>query len=178
MQKDFAARFLFLVEKPCCEVPACFFRFFHFSDNAAQNIAWHSCGRFRRLCDACKGCRPGFDEMYGPASVLGITFPDKLKSLNGKLTSVRGFMAPPLKADAKFLVLTRSPVNLCPFCNSDEDWPDSIIVVYLKNPGDFVQANKAIEVTGTLELGSATDEETGFVSLVRLVDASFSIIDI
>lgn len=120
----------------------------------------------------------GFDEMYGPASVLGITFSDKLKSLNGKLTSVRGFMAPPLKADAKFLVLTRSPVNLCPFCNSDEDWPDSIIVVYLKNPGDFVQANKAIEVTGTLELGSATDEETGFVSLVRLVDASFSIIDI
>ena len=113
----------------------------------------------------------GFDEMYGPASVLGITFSDKL-------TSVRGFMAPPLKADAKFLVLTRSPVNLCPFCNSDEDWPDSIIVVYLKNPGDFVQANKAIEVTGTLELGSATDEETGFVSLVRLVDASFSIIDI
>lgn len=51
-------------------------------------------------------------------------------------------------------------------------------MVYLKNPGDFVQANKAIEVTGTLELGSATDEETGFVSLVRLVDASFSIIDI
>lgn len=42
----------------------------------------------------------GFDEMYGPASVLGITFSDKLKSLNGKLTSVRGFMAPPLKADA------------------------------------------------------------------------------
>ena len=36
----------------------------------------------------------GFDEMYGPASVLGITFSDKLKSLNGKLTSVRGFMAP------------------------------------------------------------------------------------
>ena len=29
----------------------------------------------------------GCDEMYGPASVLGITFSDKLKSLDGKLTS-------------------------------------------------------------------------------------------
>lgn len=87
-------------------------------------------------------------------------------------------MAPPLKAGAPFLVLTRSPVNLCPFCNSDEDWPDSILVVYLRHPEDFVQANQPIEVEGTLELGSATDPDTGFVSLVRLVDASWRILKI
>ena len=119
-----------------------------------------------------------FDEMYGPASVLGITFSEKLKSLVGKRTVVRGFMAPPLKANASFLVLTRSPVNLCPFCNSDEDWPDSILVVYLKKISDFVQANQPIEVEGILELGSATDPETGFVSLVRLVDASWRILEV
>ncbi len=118
----------------------------------------------------------GFDEMYGPSSVLGLTFSDKMKSLDGQTVAVRGFMAPPLKADADFLVLTRSPVSLCPFCNSDEDWPDSIIVVYLENKGDFVQANHPIEVTGVLELGSKTDAETGFVSLVRLVDAHYEVI--
>ena len=36
-------------------------------------------------------------------------------------------MAPPLKAEAAFLILTKEPVSLCPFCNSDQDWPDSII---------------------------------------------------
>ena len=118
----------------------------------------------------------GFDEMYGPSSVLGLTFSDKMKSLDGKNVAVRGFMAPPLKAGAHFLVLTRSPVSLCPFCNSDEDWPDSIVVVYLEDPEDFVQPNHAIEVTGTLELGSRTDPETGFVSLVRIVNASYEVL--
>ena len=120
----------------------------------------------------------GFDEMYAQSSVLGISFSEKLKSLAGKKTRVQGFIAPPLKAGAPFLVLTRSPVNLCPFCNSDEDWPDSILVVYLRHPEDFVQANQPIEVEGTLELGSATDPDTGFVSLVRLVDASWRILKI
>lgn len=133
---------------------------------------------FSAPCRAARAELLGFDEMYGPASVLGITFSEKLKSLAGKRTAVRGFMAPPLKAGASFLVLTRSPVNLCPFCNSDEDWPDSILVVYLKDPTDFVQANEPIEVEGTLQLGSATDPETGFVSLVRLVEADWRRLEI
>ena len=99
-----------------------------------------------------------------------------MKSLEGKPVTILGFMAPPLKADAGFLVLTKEPVSLCPFCNSDADWPDSIIVVRLRNQQDFVQANRIIAVTGTLELGSRVDEETGFVSLVRIVDASFEIV--
>lgn len=39
-----------------------------------------------------------------------------------------------------------------------------------------MQANRIIAVTGTLELGSRMDEETGFVSLVRLVNARFEVI--
>ena len=116
-----------------------------------------------------------FGELYSGSSVLGLTFSEKLKSLEGKKVSIQGFMAPPLKADAAFLVLTSEPVSLGPFCNSDQDWPDNIIVVWLENRQDFVQANRLIEVTGTLELGSKTDEETGFVSLVRLVDARFEV---
>lgn len=117
-----------------------------------------------------------FDEMYAGVSVLGIKFSEKLKSLAGRTVTILGFMAPPLKADADFLVLTKSPVSLCPFCNTDADWPDSIIVVYLAKKQDFVQSNRLIAVTGTLELGSRTDEATGFVSLVRIVNAHFEVV--
>ena len=111
--------------------------------------------------------------MYASSSVLGLTFSKKLTELKDKIVSVQGFMAPPLKADADFLVLTKEPVSLCPFCNSDEDWPDSIIVVQLSKRQEFVQNNRLIEVTGTLELGSKKDAKTGFVSLVRITDATF-----
>lgn len=57
-------------------------------------------------------------------------------------------MAPPLKAEAAFFVLTREPVALCPFCQSDTDWPDNILVVYLSSSQSFVQNNSTIEVEG------------------------------
>ena len=117
-----------------------------------------------------------FEEMYAGNSVLGLTFSDKLKALSGSEVRIQGFMAPPLKADADFLVLTKEPVSLCPFCDSDQDWPDSIIVVKLSRRQDFVQANRLIEVTGLLETGSQTDEATGFVSLVRLVNARYKVV--
>ena len=114
-----------------------------------------------------------FDELYGKVSVLGLAFSDKTKSLNGKTVSMRGFMAPPLKAEAKFFVLTEIPMALCPFCSSDADWPSNILVVYIDEMTTFVPPSKLIEVTGTLEVGSWTDPETGFVSLLRLVHSSF-----
>ena len=115
-----------------------------------------------------------FAELYGKVSVLGLTFSDKVKSLAGRQVSMRGFMAPPLKPEAKFFVLTEIPMSICPFCSSDADWPDNIVVVYLDRAQDFVQANAPIEVQGTLEVGSWPDPETGFVSLLRLVDAEFA----
>ena len=85
-------------------------------------------------------------------------------------------MAPPLKAEADFLVLTKEPVSLCPFCSSDQDWPNDIILVRLAKRKDFVQSNTLIEVSGQLQIGSETDEKTGFVSLVRIVDADYRIV--
>ena len=125
---------------------------------------------------AASDLKLGFEEMYEGNPILGLQFSQKLKSLANKTVSVEGFMAPPLKPEADFLVMTREPVSLCPFCNSDQDWPDNIIVVYLSKKQEFVQPNRPIVVTGRLELGSFTDKETGFVSLVRLVDATFEVV--
>ena len=117
-----------------------------------------------------------FEEMYASSSVLGLAFSDTLKKLAGQKIRIRGFMAPPLKAEADFLVLTKEPVSLCPFCSSDQDWPNDIILVRLAKRKDFVQSNTLIEVSGQLQIGSETDEKTGFVSLVRIVDADYRIV--
>lgn len=114
-----------------------------------------------------------FGQLYASFGVLGLTFSDKVKQLNGKPVTMRGFMAPPLKAEANFFVLTEVPVALCPFCDSDADWPSDIVVIYFDRAQTFEQANGMIEVSGTLEVGSWTDPETGFVSLLRIVGAQF-----
>ncbi|MEY9831635.1 hypothetical protein ABIA25_003450 [Sinorhizobium fredii] len=116
-----------------------------------------------------------FDELYGKISVLGLEFSDKVKSLDGRDVEMSGFMAPPLKAEAKFFVLTEIPMSICPFCSTDADWPDNIAVVYLDEAQTFVQAGVRIDVTGKLEVGSWTDPETGFLSRLRLRGATYSV---
>jgi hypothetical protein len=116
----------------------------------------------------------GFGELYKSFGVLGLEFSDKVKQLSGRQVTVKGFMAPPLKAEADFFVLTEIPMSLCPFCSSDADWPDNILVVYLGRKQTFVQYNAPIEANGILEYGSWTDPQTGFVSQLRLRDAAFS----
>jgi len=114
-----------------------------------------------------------FEEMYKASGVLGLELSDKLVALNGKRVEISGFMAPPLKAEAGFFVVTREPVSLCPFCDSEADWPSDIVVVFLREGVRFSQTNRAISVSGTLEIGSKLDPKTGFVSLVRLIDADY-----
>lgn len=87
---------------------------------------------------------------------------------------VQGFMAPPLKAEARFFVLTKKPMSVCPFCETEAEWPDDIVVVYTEDIVDVVPFNRPIAVTGTLSLGTYKDEETQFVSRVRLIDANYS----
>ena len=72
---------------------------------------------------AAKASDIAFDELYGKITVLGMAFSDKVKALAGKPVAMKGFMAPPLKAEADFFVLTAAPMALCPFCSSDADWP-------------------------------------------------------
>lgn len=112
-----------------------------------------------------------FDEFYKDFGALSLEFSDKIRRLAGQEVSVTGFMAPPLKAEAAFFVLTESPMALCPFCSSDADWPDNIIVAYLQRKQTFEAANIVIVARGRLEFGPWTDPETGFVSQLRLRDA-------
>lgn len=114
-----------------------------------------------------------FDELYSSFSALGLEFSDKVEGLTGQTIAIKGFMAPPLKAEARFFVLTEIPMALCPFCSTDADWPDNILVVYLDRKQTFTDPNQRIEARGLLERGSWTDPDTGFVSQLRLRNARF-----
>ena len=82
--------------------------------------------------------------------------------------TVTGYMAPPLTPTIRFFVLTEVPMSVCPFCSSDADWPDNIIVVKVDDPVTALPYDAPISVTGPLEIGSESDEETGFVSQLRI----------
>lgn len=110
-----------------------------------------------------------FAEMYGRATVRGLELSDVLLDNAGGLVEMIGYMAPPLKAELDFFVLTRVPLAVCPFCDDASSWPPDIVFIRLP-AGQTARATGALlRVTGTLEVGPATDEETGFVSLVRII---------
>ena len=116
-----------------------------------------------------------FEDLYAGWSVQGLRFSDRAKALVGQSAVMEGFMAPPLRAEADFFVLTREPLSICPFCSSNADWPPDIVVAYLKREAQPTSPNAVIEVTGILELGSWTDQVTGFVSQARLRDAGYRV---
>ncbi|WP_108658244.1 hypothetical protein [Acuticoccus kandeliae] len=102
-----------------------------------------------------------------------LSFSDYAKAMDGKRVTLQGFMAPPLKAESNFFVLTKRPMAVCPFCETSAEWPDDIVAIYSKRTVEVVPFNVRIVSRGVLELGDHRDEETGFVSRVRIVDASY-----
>jgi hypothetical protein len=104
------------------------------------------------------------------------SFSDTARRLAGKAVTVQGFMAPHLKVDSDFFVLSNSPVETCPFCASEDQWIDTIIFVRMKKRREAANPGDLILVEGRLEIGPQTDTATGFTSRVRLVDASFRVL--
>ena len=114
-----------------------------------------------------------FARLYKSIGVRGLVFSDEVLALAGQSVAMRGYMAPPLKAESPFFVLTREPLTLCPFCQSDAEWPIDIVVVYLREAAPLLDGGARLSVLGRLEIGSWTDPDSGFVSLLRLTAASF-----
>ena len=102
-----------------------------------------------------------------------LSFSAAAKKLHGSVISMQGFMAPHLKVESDFFVLSNSPVETCPFCASEDEWINTIVFVRMKKRQQAVSPGDLLQVQGRLELGPQKDAATGFVSRVRLVDASF-----
>lgn len=110
-----------------------------------------------------------FSDLYAKGTELS----EKAKALNGQGVEIVGYMAPPLKAKAQFFVLTKMPLAVCPFCDSEVDWPTDI--VFVRSPVEIsaFPFNRPIRVRGTFQTGFEKDAETGFVSFIRLIDARY-----
>jgi hypothetical protein len=102
-----------------------------------------------------------------------LSFSDLALANAGKRIPVAGFMAPPLKAESRFFVLTKKPMAVCPFCEPGMPWPDDLLAIYAKRVVEVVPFNVPIVVEGVLELGDYVDPDLGFYSKVRLTDASY-----
>lgn len=129
------------------------------------------------------GCLAPFASLPARAAEL-VTFPDlavaggegytdKARKLAGKTVEMRGYMAPPLKPEIDFFVLTSLPTAICPFCDAAASWPDDIVLVQLSRPVRALAYDLLLDVSGTLDIGEYTDAKTGFVSLVRLNEAKY-----
>ena len=101
-------------------------------------------------------------------------YTEKARKLAGTMVEMHGYMAPPLKPEIDFFVLTSLPTAICPFCDAAASWPDDIVLVNLSRPVRALAYDRLLDVSGTLEIGTYTDEATGFVSLVRLRDAKYT----
>lgn len=110
-----------------------------------------------------------FRDLYSRGTELS----DYAAGLEGLRIEMTGYMAPPLKPEIDFFVLTRMPMAVCPFCSDAADWPTDLVVSYSRSPFDVVRYSDLIRVEGTFETGIKTDQNTGFVSLVRLMDVSY-----
>ena len=104
----------------------------------------------------------------------GGEFSPKAKRLAGEVVELRGYMAPPLKPEVEFFVLTTLPMAVCPFCDSAAAWPEDIVLVYLDRPVRALPYDRLIGVSGTLQIGTETDAGTGFVSRVRLRQSKYA----
>lgn len=96
--------------------------------------------------------------------------------LQGKDVQFQGYMAPPLKADSKFFVLTTIPMAVCPFCAEITEWPEDIVVIYTNRAIEEVPFEIKVNAFGKLDLGPWTDPATGFVSKVRLRSAEYRMV--
>lgn len=109
-----------------------------------------------------------FDEFYDGYNLrTGLILSDKLLSLDGQFVAMEGYMAPPLKPELDYFVLTRIRLAFCPFCTSGSDWPDDIALVYLSQ-NTTTATEYPVRVLGRIEVGASVDQETGMVSLVRI----------
>jgi hypothetical protein len=99
-----------------------------------------------------------FDGLYKSYGVRGMEFSDRVRQLAGSAVGI-----------------TSQPLSICPFCESDADWPVDIVVIYLRRVAPLTAAGARVTVTGRLEAGSWSDPDTGFVSLLRLMDAEYAL---
>lgn len=89
------------------------------------------------------------------------SFPESLKSLEGKEITVEGFYVPFAPEEGNYIILSKYPMSQCFFCGGGG--PESIAEVTFKvDPGKF-QVDDLITVKGKLKLNASDIEHVNFI---------------
>jgi hypothetical protein len=99
---------------------------------------------------------------------------EAIKNMDGETVSMIGYMSTLSPVSGKFMYLMNLPYQSCPFCIPNTTTLSNTIAVYAKNEFEFT--DRAIQVTGILEVGDWTDE-FGYNYGYRIKNATYEILD-
>ena len=105
---------------------------------------------------------------------------DYLKSIDGKLVTINGYMATSSPVDGSFMFLMNLPYQSCPFCVPNTTELSNTLEVYPKDGERFDYTTQAIKIVGKLVVASSEDDffedEYGYKFNCKIVDATYTIL--
>ena len=105
---------------------------------------------------------------------------DYLKTLDGTLVTISGYMATSCPVDGSFMFLMNLPYQSCPFCVPNTSQLSNTMEIYPKKRESFSYTTQAIQVVGTLEVSESEDKPFtdmyGYEFCCKSVDATYTII--
>lgn len=126
------------------------------------------------------------DSESGDGSVTKLSFKstnsfEYLKSLEGTMVSINGYMATSSPVDGSFIFLMNLPYQSCPFCKPKTAQLSNTMEVYPKDKKAFDYTTQAIKVVGKLAVTKTADDfftdNYGYQFNFKIVDAEYTILD-
>lgn len=120
-----------------------------------------------------------------PAEAVKLSFTsassyEDLKSMNGQVVTINGYMATSSPVDGGYIFLMNLPYQSCPFCVPNTSQLSNTMAVYAPDGETFGYTTQAIKVTGTLMVADSVDEpftdKYGYEFNFKIVDASYTIL--
>ena len=127
----------------------------------------------------------GCSGSYDPNNAIKLSFKaastyDYLKSIDGKVVTINGYMASSSPVDGSFMFLMNLPYQSCPFCVPNTSQLSNTMEVYPKKGDSFPFTNQAIKVTGKLKVAPSENDfftdKYGYEFNFMIVDADYTIL--
>lgn len=130
---------------------------------------------------ACDGDSAGAgDDNVTKLSFKSAAGYDYLKTLDGTMVTISGYMATSSPVDGSFMFLMNLPYQSCPFCVPNTSQLSNTMEIYPKKGESFTYTTQAIKVVGRLEVAESEDEpftdSYGYEFCSKIVDATYTII--
>lgn len=122
------------------------------------------------------------DEHQSPISFKAALSYDYLKSLDGTVVTINGYMATNSSpVDGSYIYLMNLPYQSCPYCIPNTNQLANTMTVYAPAGSKFDYTDQAIKVTGILEVSPSESQfftdYYGYEFNFKIVDAIYEVID-